>query len=241
MDMHAVRRKNLRELITSQGDGSVASFARTSGFTEARLSQLLSVSFRHGQNFGEKMARKIEQQCGLPPLSLDTVPEDLNSLGREQGWAKHVPSSIRSRNGPTTRDIEIYNLAIKPDNSGFDMSNELYRGDYEKVGIRYSWMYGNNFEAKNLIATKIREDSMAPSLFSGDVVVINLADTTLADGAVLLFGYEGEIIIRRVNRDAGQWWLVADNTDQRRFARKVFHDDGILPIGRVVLRETQHI
>lgn len=242
MDMHAIRRRNLRDLIESQG-GSVASFARASGISEARLSQLLSQSFRGGRNFGEKMARKIEQQWGLPPLALDEyTSDDLMTATREHlAYTPPLASREGVRYGITTRDIEIYKLLVKPGGADFDTRPEVYRGDQEQVGVRLSWMYGNKLSPKNLLATKVADESMAPSLFPGDVVVINLADKLPVDGAVFAMGYEGDVLIRRITRDSGQWWLSADSPDQRKFVRKAYDEQHAFVIGRVVLRETEHI
>jgi len=245
MDMHAVRRKNLKDLIASQGDGSVASFARSSGFTEARLSQLLSRSFRNGQNFGEKMARKIEQQCALSPLALDKIPDDLEELAAVRSLRPLMigePPIYRGpRHGIATRDIDIFRIEVRPDGTGFDLAPEVHGRTYEQVGVRLPWAYENNFDLKKLFAIKILGESMSPNLIDGDVVVVDPVQITPVDGGVFVLLYEKEAMFRRLSRDAGQWWLVADNSDQRRFARKVFHEGSVEIIGRVVLRETTKI
>lgn len=243
MDMHAVRRHNLRTLIAQTGDGSVASFAREFGFTEARLSQLLSRTFRAGKNFGEKMARKIEHECDLPILILDRIPDDPSQVERETGYQPSDFGSKVIHLGPnlSVRDIEIFELRAGLGEQGFEAVPEMYRSEYAKIGIRRQWIHENNIDPAKLIATKVRGDGMSPSLFDGDFVGIDLDQVEPIDGAVFVLIYEFDVLIRRLMRDGGQWWLTADNPDQRRFARKVFHEDAITIVGRVVHRETSKI
>ena len=49
--------------------------------------------------------------------------------------------------------------------------------------------------------------------------------------------YEGEAVIKRLTRDAGQWWLSSDNLDQRRFYRKSCRGGECIVVGRVVRRD----
>jgi phage repressor protein C with HTH and peptisase S24 domain len=61
---------------------------------------------------------------------------------------------------------------------------------------------------------------MEPGLYDGDTVVVNTEQVTPKDGVVFAVNYEGELVIKRLMRDAGQWWLRSDNADQRRYPRK---------------------
>lgn len=80
MDMHALRRKNLGEFIKSCGKngraGTPVEFSEKYGISEGRISQLLSETYRNGNGFGEKAARKIETIIGKPALWLDRLEGD---------------------------------------------------------------------------------------------------------------------------------------------------------------------
>lgn len=52
--------------------------------------------------------------------------------------------------------------------------------------------------------------------------------------------YEGELVIKRLVRGAGQWWLASDNPDQRRYPRKVCGED-VFCIGRIVHKQSERI
>jgi len=81
---------------------------------------------------------------------------------------------------------------------------------------------------------------MIPSMYEGDLIVINTMSTTPKDGIPFLVNYEGEIVVKRLVRDDGLWWLTSDNPDQRRYARKICNG-GTEIIGEVVYRQTERI
>jgi len=71
-------------------------------------------------------------------------------------------------------------------------------------------------------------------------VVINTDDVRPVDGDVFAINYEGELVIKRMRRDAGQWFACSDNQDQRRYPPKVCHED-VQIIGRAVYRQGERI
>lgn len=121
--------------------------------------------------------------------------------------------------------------------SGFEVEPEPYDGGSTTVPT--DWINRNNYGRDKLIAITVRGESMEPTFYEGDLVVINTADTQPVAGAVYAVNYEGEPSIKRLARDAGRWWLVSDNIDQRRYYRQSFQSDTSQIIGRVVRKETE--
>lgn len=121
--------------------------------------------------------------------------------------------------------------------SGFEVEPEPYDGSSTTVPT--AWIERNGYNRDKLIAIRVRGESMEPTFYEGDLVVINTADTQPVAGAVYAVNYEGEPAIKRLARDAGRWWLVSDNSDQRRYYRQSFEGDTSKIIGRVVKRETE--
>jgi len=95
--------------------------------------------------------------------------------------------------------------------------------------------------ALHTLAIKVAGASMEPTLYSGDTVVINTADTEPKDGKVFAINYEGEPIVKRLVRDAGQWWAASNNPNQTLYPRKLCPEGGCLIVGRVVHRQTETI
>ncbi len=78
---------------------------------------------------------------------------------------------------------------------------------------------------------------MEPSLWDGDLVVINTGATEPKDGVAFVLNYEGEVLIKRLERDAGEWWLTSDN---QRYKRKRCDEHALL-IGRVIYKQSGRI
>lgn len=102
-------------------------------------------------------------------------------------------------------------------------------------------MRNERFVVSDLLAIVVKGESMEPSLYDGDVIVVNTGDKNLADGAVYAVNYEGEVVVKRMIRDAGMWWLASDNADQRKYHRKLCKGAECIVIGRVVRKESTHI
>ncbi|MBA3057228.1 MAG: S24 family peptidase [Gammaproteobacteria bacterium] len=52
---------------------------------------------------------------------------------------------------------------------------------------------------------------MKPTLGQGDLVILHTGDVRPIDGHVFAVNYEGSLVIRRIFRDAGEWWLNCDH------------------------------
>lgn len=75
MNIHAHRRQRLLNYIASNFGSNRSEFSRLIGLEKQRLQQVLSDTWRDGNNFGEKMARKIEASSGMAVGALDRALE----------------------------------------------------------------------------------------------------------------------------------------------------------------------
>lgn len=135
--------------------------------------------------------------------------------------------------------IQRVNLKLSAGITGFAIDAE-----HEPAGtynIEKSWLDARGLSKENLIAIRVKGDSMVPKLHHGDTVVIDTADTKPEDGTVFAVNYEGEAVVKRLSRDAGEWWLVSDNPDQQKYHRKVCRGNECIIIGRVVRKESDVI
>jgi len=117
---------------------------------------------------------------------------------------------------------------------------ELAGADIPPILFRKDWYSSRNYKPADLLAIKVSGSSMEPNLFDGDTVVINIADTTPKDDEVFVVNYEGAVIVRRLVRTPGEWWLSSDHIDQRRYQRKLFANE-VNIVGRVVLKQSERI
>jgi len=134
--------------------------------------------------------------------------------------------------------IPMVRLRLEAGVTGFQTEPDRREGS--TLGMRRSWIERTGYDPAQLVAIVVRGASMEPSLYEDDIVVINLADKHPLDGEVYAFNYEGEAVVKRLSRDAGDWWLMSDNVDQRKYHRKVCREHCMI-IGRVVRKESDRI
>jgi phage repressor protein C with HTH and peptisase S24 domain len=116
----------------------------------------------------------------------------------------------------------------------------LDNGDGAPLFFQKTWFATRGYDPDDLYAIKVRGASMEPSLADGDTVVVNTEDKTPMDGEVFAANYDGELVVKRLVRDAGEWWLSSDNRDERRYPRKRC-DEHTFILGRIVHKQSERI
>jgi SOS-response transcriptional repressor LexA len=154
--------------------------------------------------------------------------------GLKPGSFMRVDSAAKT--DPRHTLIPMVRLRLTAGISGFDVEPEPFDGGTTTVPT--SWIESKGFNREKLIAIFVRGESMEPTFYEGDLVVVNTGDERLVDGAVYAINYEGEPVVKRLTRDAGQWWLTSDSVDQRRYYRRTC-DESVKIIGRVVRKESE--
>lgn len=122
--------------------------------------------------------------------------------------------------------------------TGFSI--EYLNGDRAPIFFRRDWIEKRGYKPESLHALPIAGQSMETSMYEGDIVVVNVDDTKPVDGEVFAVNYEGELVIKRMIREGGIWYLASDNPDKRRFPNKACHEDCFI-IGRVVYKQSERI
>ena len=159
---------------------------------------------------------------------INAVPDLYNP-----GDADSIPSvdiSPWSRTQNTNNCYHVYDY-----NDGFAI--EHLNGNGPPIFFRAYWLKSAGLRADRLFALRVSGDSMEPGLWDGDLVVINSAATEPKDGVAFVVNFEGEVVIKRLERDAGVWWLASDN---QRYKRKRCDEHALL-IGRVIYKQSERI
>lgn len=155
----------------------------------------------------------------------------------------HFPSAkqvvLAEKDDPDFVQIPMVKLRLQAGMTGFQTDPDRREGG--TLGMRRSWIERSGLKPANLIAIQVKGESMEPSLYEDDIVVINTADRQPYDGAVFAVNYEGEAVVKRFSRDAGEWWLTSDSPDQRKHHRKICRGEACIVIGRVVRKESDRI
>jgi phage repressor protein C with HTH and peptisase S24 domain len=149
------------------------------------------------------------------------------------------PVQIADPEDPKQVAIQKVKLKLSAGITGFAVEPDRRDGGLATVPRR--WVDKHDYIPSRLLAIEVKGESMEPSLYDGDTVVINTADTKPIDGAVYAFNYEGEPVVKRLSRDAGRWWLASDNPDQRKYHRKLCEGQDCIIVGKVVRKESERI
>jgi len=185
---------------------------------------------------GDALARKLENGCGKELGWMDRSHGPVDMLALVPG-ARAVHAS--GADDPTMTQIMKVRLRVQAGITGFQVEPEYHDG--ETQGVPTKWVLREGLRRDALLAIVVRGDSMEPGMHDGDTIVVNTADKALVSGSVYVVNYEGEAVVKRMLRDAGQWWLTSDNSDQRRYHRQLCKGAECIVIGKVIRKESTHI
>jgi len=189
-------------------------------------------------------ATKLAKKFGLNAMwiSKGVGPmKDLSPSSNSNGNSllpESAPQLINLSEHPDLQEVPRVKFKLSAGVSGYAIDPE--DGNGKPVFFRRDWFELNGYRPDKLFAVRVSGASMEPALWDGDLVVINTGDVELADGEAFALNYEGELCIKRLRRDAGEWWAASDNADQRRFAPKRCTED-VKVIGRVVYKQSERI
>lgn len=235
----------VREARTEAGLSGAALGARLAlelgterGLTKANISHWETE--KHSPNLRQLLAIATVTGKSLPP---NVLAHMAGRPGNDAAAPPPPPGALRVVAADADDDgfvqIPMVKLRLSAGITGYRTEPE--RRDGATLGMRRSWLERNGYHPSHLIAIYVKGESMEPALYAGDIVVVNTLDTKLVDGAVYAVNYEGEPVVKRLARDAGQWWLTSDNAEGRSFHRKLCQGAECIVIGRVVRKESDRI
>jgi phage repressor protein C with HTH and peptisase S24 domain len=213
--------------------------ARKSGLNQSTISDL-----EVGKSQGTTYIATLAAALGVSALWLETGKGTMSpDSGTQPDLRELLPEAMRVRaveaDDPSLTQIMKVRIRVQAGITGFQVEPEHYDGETQSVPTK--WMLKEGLVREALVATTVRGESMEPALYDGDIIVVNTADKKLVDGSVYVVNYEGEAVVKRMIRDAGQWWLASDNADQRKYHRKLCKGTECIVVGRVVRKESTHI
>lgn len=176
---------------------------------------------------------------GGPASGYVAYEHAINDGSRGRYASSSAPRAIPLDDNDQYPAIRRVRFKLAAGATGFEV-DYLSNGDGAPIVFRRDWYDSRSLKPSALFAVRVAGESMEPGLYEGDTVVVNTADTTPKDGVTFAINYEGELVIKRLVRDAGQWWLSSDNPDQRRFPRKAC-DEACIVLGRIVHKQSEHI
>jgi repressor protein CI len=219
-----------RALVLVKLAGSAAALARVAGVSAPSVSDWIS-----GKTLSikAKNAALIAQKWGLNPLWVSDGIGEKFAVSKKGAEETPLVSPGDSRL-PIKRALFKLSAGV----SGYEIEYE--NGESDPIFMSHNWFEKNNFRPGKLIAISVQGRSMEPKMYDGDLVIVNTESTIPKDGVVFAINYEGEMVIKRMKRDSGQWFITSDNPDKVRFGDKLCTENCFL-LGEVVYLQTETI
>lgn len=166
------------------------------------------------------------------------LTENKGAMKALSGLFALASPEISLEDHPDLQSVKRVKFKVQAGVQGYAI--ELDNGEGPPIFFRKDWMTSRGYKPEKLLAIRVAGQSMEPTLFDDDLVVINTDDTQPRDGETFAVSYEGEPGIKRLRRDQGEWWLYSDNTDQRRYGPKRCNGD-VTIIGRVIYKQSERV
>lgn len=120
--------------------------------------------------------------------------------------------------------------------SGFQADPERFDGS--TMTVTREWCERRGLDPKLLIWVQVSGRSMEKTLFEGDWVLVYTGWTEPKNDKIFAVNFDGEPVIKRLSRDAGQWWLTSDNPDPQYYRRQC-RDGECIIVGEAVLKHSE--
>jgi phage repressor protein C with HTH and peptisase S24 domain len=166
-------------------------------------------------------------------------------LGVDPSWlatskgTRHPKGPLELRGNPEFPSIPIVQLTFEHGQPGHQLS--AITGPLARpVVLPAAWYTDRSLNPDRMIATNVRGAAMEPTLYDGDVVVINVDARDLVEGEVFMIRLDDEPVVARLFKAGGSWWAHFDNPDQRRHPRRQLPQDTEI-LGRAVHRQSDRL
>lgn len=199
------------------------------GLTQTALSKSVGMSqgaysqLERGGTGSEKTA-SLSERLGI------------NAIWLETGQGEPVnQQSIKNHGYAKIRRISVNVRASQPA-SLLEFEDE----DGPPLWFDLEWLIRRGLNPENLLSIVVRGSSMEPTLYDGDMVVFDTSKTEPVDSGAFVINNEGELVVKRITRDGGRWWMDSDNQNRIHFPRKAC-EEACPIVGEVVYRQSSRI
>ena len=228
----------LDQAMSAAGFPSQSALSRASGVPQPTINRILKNS---GKGHPEAATvRKLAEACNV---SFNWLNEGLGEMGREVlspspkvQALKALIASTAPVERPEIVEIPVHKLIIRAGITGFQA--ELDESEFAiPVAVTQRWLDQHGLVKEQLVATTVRGDSMEETLSDGDTVIINTKSVRPRDNKIFAVNFGGQAVVKRLISDFGRWFLVSDNSDQKRYHREECSTENCILIGEVVMAQ----
>ena len=188
--------------IMSEKGLSQAELARMTGLRQPSVFKIVS-----GQTLNPKNIVEIATALGV----------DVNWLKTGEGEAEITPPiRIVESHTPMTENtvrIEILDIEASAGNGVFLTRAEqgLLAQEFDLDFFREK--FGRK-DGKNLRIIHVKGDSMEPTLESGDLLYVDVAENYFSADGLYVFTFDDHLFIKRLQKRGREMWVISDNHTQ---------------------------
>lgn len=205
MDKYELRRRRLVTLIAKACDGKQSELARKVGISESYVARMLYTAERSGRKrIGEDMVGRIAKAFDMDPGWFDT-PYAYSEEDLEKGtFLPDVPTHVKSGGVRTIHPEDpLPDDVVQVPESRIEFSAGNGREaifevieENEPANYRLSWFQKEHINPKRVRRFRVTGDSQEPFLFDGDIVLVNLDETTVVDSKLYAIRYDNDLRIK---------------------------------------------
>ncbi|WP_282270034.1 XRE family transcriptional regulator [Stenotrophomonas sp. PS02298] len=231
---------NLRELMRHEGGLSENQLSRNTGVPQPTIHRILSGRVEDPR---DSTLRPLAEYFGTTVESLRTDISSITTMRDGAIRAYRVKAADEGDGLDPEREVAVAEVDVVVSAGPGARVPEFVQTQY-RMTYQLSWFRSIGARPEDIVVMKVTGDSMERTLFHGDRIAVNTADSrSILDGRVYVFttgGVEPDVKIKRLFKTSdGKLRVVSDNND------KVLYPDEILSgedaanvhvIGRVVDR-----
>lgn len=233
MDATTARTLNIRKIVAAAGGPT--EFANRHGggrWSQAQVSQWISEE--RPKPIGGRLARAIEEAIGWDVGVMDRwgsapISGPAEKLSSSNVWAYDPDSGVGDE------EVLIKESRIKfSGGPGTKPTYELVE-ESEPASYRRSWFQKERLKPARCIRYRVTNDSQEPFLFSGDVILVNLDETSVVDGKTYAIRYGEDLRVKKLRKRVDG--LILESWNDRAYPPELLSpvqvEEHITIIGRV--------
>jgi phage repressor protein C with HTH and peptisase S24 domain len=148
-------------------------------------------------------------ETGEPPMALAPLPLPLPAA--DDNPFIEDAKGVRVGDEPDTVPIRRVTLKLHAGVTGFETEPDLEDGGV--LHLPRAIVETHNLVPHQLLAIRVRGQSMEPMMFEDDVVVVNTADKKPISREIYAVNFNGEALVKQLVKRNNDWFLYSVNPD----------------------------